>query len=94
MSLTPSTSNAVTVPVSDNDTNHMDIELIVAQAQEQKEWIWVEEDQKTQKEEWSNVVALDKEAVEKVTEKAVKKMVMIFCQVIFSSDFFGFIFGS
>jgi len=83
-----------TVPVS----HAMDVDQIVAQAQEQlklvmkvqeKEWkeqFWVEEDRKVQQEEeWSRVVVADKEAAEKVLGIAVKEMWAIFCQV--SSDF-------
>jgi len=75
----------VTVPISNANTTHMDIDLFVAQAQDKKwrEQIWVEEDWKTWKEEWRNVVASNKVVAEKAREKAVNQMMMIFCQVSF-----------
>ena len=82
-----------TVPVS----HAMDVDQIVAQAQEQlqlamkvqekeqKDHSWVEEDWKAWQEEWSRVTVMDKEAAEKALGIVVKEMWMIFCQV--SSDF-------
>ena len=75
MSSNPITLNVVIIPVSDANTDQMDINIISVQAQEQlqlavkaqekeqKEQAWVEEDWKSQKDEWSRVVVSDKDAV-------------------------------
>ena len=52
-----------------------------AQEKEHKEQTWVEEDWKAWKKEWSRVAVLNKEAVEKASEKAVREMLMMFCQI-------------
>jgi len=51
------------------------------QEKEWKEWTWVEEDWKAQQEEWSCVVVMDKEVVEKASGMVVKEMWVIFFQV-------------
>jgi len=64
----------------------MDINLIIAQAQEQlqlvvkvqekewKEWNWMEETWKAQQEEWSSVVVSDKVVAEKALKRVAKEM--------------------
>ena len=53
-----------------------------AHEKEHKEQTWVEEDWKAWKKEWSRVAVLNKEAVEKASEKAVREeMLMMFCQI-------------
>jgi len=85
----------------------MDVDLIIAQAQEQlqlvvkvqekeqKEQIWQEEDRKAEWEEWSRVAVSDKAVVKKALERVEKELWRTFCQVIliFSSAFISDLTG-
>jgi len=48
--------------------------VVKVQEKEWKEKNWLEEDLEAWKEEWSKVVVLDKEAVEKASEWVAKEM--------------------